>query len=32
MTSPRFPFPMPNGWFAVCFGDELAAGSVMAVR
>lgn len=25
---PRFPFPMPNGWFAVCFGDDLAPGTV----
>jgi len=28
----RFPFPMPNGWFAVCFGDELPAGSLRALR
>ena len=32
MSAPRFPFPMPNGWFAVCFGDELAAGALKAVR
>lgn len=30
--STRFPFPMPNGWFALCFGDELAAGSLRALR
>jgi phenylpropionate dioxygenase-like ring-hydroxylating dioxygenase large terminal subunit len=25
---PRFPFPIPNGWFAVAFGDELAPGAL----
>ncbi|MFD0690703.1 aromatic ring-hydroxylating oxygenase subunit alpha [Actinomadura fibrosa] len=29
---PRFPFPVPNGWFAVARGDELAAGEVRPVR
>jgi 3-ketosteroid 9alpha-monooxygenase subunit A len=24
----RFPFPIPDGWFAMCFSDELAAGAV----
>lgn len=24
----RFPFPIPNGWFAMCFSDELAVGQV----
>ena len=28
----RFPFPMPDGWFAVAFSDELAAGGVKALR
>jgi nitrite reductase/ring-hydroxylating ferredoxin subunit len=28
----RFPFPMPNGWFAVCYGDELAAGALRPLR
>ena len=27
-----FPFPIPNGWFAVRFSDELAAEQVEAVR
>ena len=30
--STRFPFPMPNGWFAVCWGDELPAGTLKSVR
>ncbi|HEY8493236.1 MAG TPA: Rieske 2Fe-2S domain-containing protein [Myxococcota bacterium] len=29
---PRFPFPIPTGWFAVAFSDELPAGTVRAVR
>ena len=28
----RFPFPIPNGWFAMCFSDELAAGQVKALH
>ena len=28
----RFPFPMPNGWFAVATSDELARGEVRGVR
>ncbi len=28
----RFPFPMPNGWFAVAQGDELAPGEVRGLR
>jgi phenylpropionate dioxygenase-like ring-hydroxylating dioxygenase large terminal subunit len=24
----RFPFPIPNGWFAMCFSDELLAGQI----
>lgn len=27
----RFPFPLPNGWFALAFGDELARGEVKRV-
>jgi phenylpropionate dioxygenase-like ring-hydroxylating dioxygenase large terminal subunit len=29
---PRFPFPIPNGWFAVARGDEIEAGQVEPVR
>jgi 3-ketosteroid 9alpha-monooxygenase subunit A len=29
---PRFPFPIPNGWFPVAFADELAPGAVKPVR
>ena len=29
---PAFPFPMPNGWFQVAYGDELAAGEVKALH
>ena len=28
----RFPFPMPNGWFAVAHSSEVVAGSVQAVH
>lgn len=28
----RFPFPLPNGWFAVCWSDELPAGALRAAR
>ena len=28
----RFPFPIPNGWFAMCFSDELGRGQVKALR
>jgi phenylpropionate dioxygenase-like ring-hydroxylating dioxygenase large terminal subunit len=28
----RFPFPMPNGWFAVCFSDEVPAGTLRSAR
>jgi nitrite reductase/ring-hydroxylating ferredoxin subunit len=28
----RFPFPIPTGWFAVAWSDELAAGDVRALR
>lgn len=31
-AAPRFPFPIPNGWFPVAFGDELAAGEVRVLR
>ena len=24
----RFPFPIPHGWFAMCFSDELLAGQL----
>jgi nitrite reductase/ring-hydroxylating ferredoxin subunit len=27
----RFPFPLPNGWFAVAWSDELAPGAVKRV-
>jgi nitrite reductase/ring-hydroxylating ferredoxin subunit len=30
--APRFPFPIPNGWFAVAFSDEVAPGTARAVR
>jgi phenylpropionate dioxygenase-like ring-hydroxylating dioxygenase large terminal subunit len=30
--SKRFPFPIPNGWFAMCFSDELERGQVKALR
>ncbi|MFT4974875.1 MAG: 3-ketosteroid 9alpha-monooxygenase subunit A [Myxococcota bacterium] len=30
--SDRFPFPIPNGWFAVGFSNELAPGDVKPVR
>jgi nitrite reductase/ring-hydroxylating ferredoxin subunit len=29
---PRFPFPLPNGWFRVAFADELAAREVRPLR
>ena len=28
----RFPFPIPNGWFAMCFSDELVAGQIKRLR
>jgi nitrite reductase/ring-hydroxylating ferredoxin subunit len=28
----RFPFPVPNGWFAVAASDELAPGDVKPIR
>ena len=28
----RFPVPIPNGWFAMCFADELVAGQVKPLR
>jgi len=31
-ASSRFPFPIPNGWFAVAFGDEIARGEVKPIR
>jgi nitrite reductase/ring-hydroxylating ferredoxin subunit len=31
-TAPRFPFPIPAGWFPVAFSDELAVGAVRALR
>jgi nitrite reductase/ring-hydroxylating ferredoxin subunit len=30
--SGRFPFPLPDGWFAVAFSDDLAPGDVQAIR
>ena len=32
MKTGRFPFPIPNGWFAVSFSDELARGEVQPVH
>lgn len=29
---PRFPFPVPNGWFIVASAGELAAGEVVALH
>lgn len=31
-SAARFPFPVPTGWFAVAFGDEVAAGAVRSLR
>jgi len=28
----RFPFPIPTGWFAVAWSDEIGAGEVKALR
>jgi 3-ketosteroid 9alpha-monooxygenase subunit A len=28
----RFPFPIPHGWFGLCFSHELAAGEVKKVK
>jgi nitrite reductase/ring-hydroxylating ferredoxin subunit len=28
----RFPFPVPTGWFAVAWSDDVAAGGVRALR
>jgi nitrite reductase/ring-hydroxylating ferredoxin subunit len=30
--NPRFPFPVPFGWYQVAYSDELAAGSVLPLR
>jgi nitrite reductase/ring-hydroxylating ferredoxin subunit len=30
-TGPRFPFPIPNGWFVVARADELAPGEVRSL-
>lgn len=30
--SGRFPFPIPNGWFALAWSNELAPGELKAVR
>jgi len=27
-TTPRFPFPLPDGWFQVAYGDEVAPGEL----
>ena len=32
MSSARFPFPIPSGWFRVAFEDEIEPGSVRALR
>lgn len=28
----RFPLPIPNGWFQIAYGDELATGRVLPLR
>jgi 3-ketosteroid 9alpha-monooxygenase subunit A len=28
----RFPFPIPNGWFAMCFSDQLAVGELKSLH
>jgi len=28
----RFPFPIPHGWFGLCYSHELAAGTLRKVR
>jgi phenylpropionate dioxygenase-like ring-hydroxylating dioxygenase large terminal subunit len=28
----NFPLPIPNGWFSVCYSDELAVGEVKALH
>lgn len=28
----RFPFPIPHGWFGLCYSHELAAGEIKKVR
>ena len=32
MSSKRFPFPIPYGWFHVAFGDEVPAGTIKPLR
>jgi phenylpropionate dioxygenase-like ring-hydroxylating dioxygenase large terminal subunit len=32
MTAARFPFPIPTGWFAVAWSDDLAPGNVKTLR
>lgn len=32
MTSRRFPFGLPDGWFPVAYSDELAPGAVLRAR
>ena len=32
MHSEPHPFPIPHGWFAVCFSDELGPGEVRPIR
>jgi cytochrome P450 len=32
MTAARFPFPIPTGWFAVAWSDDLAPGDVKTLR
>jgi len=32
MNDRRFPFPIPNGWFAVGFSDELAVGELRPIH
>jgi len=31
-SSSRFPFPTPDGWFAVAFADEIAIGQLKPIR
>jgi 3-ketosteroid 9alpha-monooxygenase subunit A len=32
MSAGRFPFPVPSGWFAIGWSDELAAGELRSLR
>jgi len=32
MSSPRFPFPLPDGWFQVAYADDVAPGQVVKLH